>query len=89
LFVRFHDGVRKKATLFASNPLSRHVILKANSSRHRACVHFTTYPVRRQNIFTMAAVEAADGIGLMSGTVRYICVFHLKYITIFLGFSSF
>jgi hypothetical protein len=88
LLVRFHDGEEREATLFAQNVRSKHVVLKVTSHLHRPCVHFTAYNVRRKNIFTMAALEADGGIGLMSGTIRYIYVFHLNIAQFFLGFSS-
>ncbi|KAM3346690.1 hypothetical protein ACQJBY_020955 [Aegilops geniculata] len=71
LHVRYYTDELHEATVFLTNTASKHVILKLSPlPRHRRQhVTFSEKIVRRQNIFTIAAVEEFGDCGLMTGTI--------------------
>uniref|UniRef100_A0A8R7TR59 Uncharacterized protein n=1 Tax=Triticum urartu TaxID=4572 RepID=A0A8R7TR59_TRIUA len=71
LSVRYYTGDLHEATIFLTSTPSKHVILKLSPlpRSHRHHVSFSEKIVRRQNIFTIAAVEKFGDCGLMTGTI--------------------
>ncbi|KAF7027720.1 hypothetical protein CFC21_039742 [Triticum aestivum] len=71
LFVRFYDDIQMEATIFLRNTPSKHVVLKVSSRppRSRHHVIFNENQVRRQDVFTISAVERFDERGLMTGSI--------------------
>ncbi|XBI15530.1 hypothetical protein VPH35_057936 [Triticum aestivum] len=71
LFVRFYDDIQMEATIFLRNTPSKHVVLKVSPRppRRRHHVIFNENQVRRQNVFTISAVERFDERGLMTGSI--------------------